>query len=105
MISFIVVNYNTLNLTNQCIKSIIDSFDDKDTFEIILVDNNSKDGSKEFFLNLEKNLNNFKYIYLEENVGFAKANNIGFKYSKGEYIYIKSRYLIAHKKYKPDYRQ
>ncbi|GAB6072771.1 hypothetical protein JCM14244_11480 [Venenivibrio stagnispumantis] len=98
MISFILVNYNTLNLTYESIKSIIESFDDKNEYEIILVDNNSKDGSKEFFLNLEKKLNNFKYIYLEENLGFAKANNTGFKYSKGEYIYILNPDTLLHTK-------
>lgn len=84
MLSFIIVNYNTKEITYQTITSIIKH--NTDNFEIILVDNASMDGSKEFFENLK--IENFKYIYNDENFGFGKANNIGFKYSRGDYIYI-----------------
>lgn len=96
MVTFILINYNTKNLTNQAIKSIYNSFDKKDSFEIILVDNASKDGSKKFFSELEKELTNFKYIYNNENYGFGKANNIGFQYASGEYIYILNSDTILH---------
>ena len=47
-VSIIIVNYNTLSLTQDCIYSIF-SFTKKLFFEVILVDNNSNDGSKEYF--------------------------------------------------------
>ena len=96
MISFIIINYNTKQLTNQSIESIYNSFDKKDSFEIILVDNASEDGSKEYFLTLSKHLNNFKYVYNTQNYGFGKANNIGFQYASGEYIYILNSDTILH---------
>ena len=40
--------------------------------EIIVIDNNSSDGSREFFLN---KFNEVKFIWNHENEGFAKANN------------------------------
>jgi len=95
LISFILVNYNTLKLTNEAINSILNSFCNKD-FEIIVVDNASTDGSKEFFENIE--IENFIYIYNDNNVGFGKANNIGFKYSHGEYIYILNNDTLLHTK-------
>ena len=98
MISFIIVNYNTKRLTFQTIQSIYKAFSNKEEFEIILVDNASTDGSKEFFENLEKKYDNFKYIYNNKNHGFGKANNIGFKYSKGKYIYILNSDTILHTK-------
>lgn len=87
MISYILVNYNTKKITYQTIQSIINT-QSQCYYEIILVDNGSTDGSKEFFENLIGTLENFKYIYNNKNLGFSKANNIGFNYSKGNYIYI-----------------
>jgi len=85
MISIILVNYNTKQLTYEAIQSI--SFSNSQC-QVILVDNASTDGSKEFFEKKEEELKNFKYIYNDQNYGFGKANNIGFKYAKGDYIYI-----------------
>ena len=47
-VSIIIVNYNTKNITASCIDSIYKQTKGLD-FEIILVDNASTDGSKEFF--------------------------------------------------------
>ena len=49
-VSVIIVNYNTKNLTADCIRSVIDKTSGVD-YEIILVDNASTDGSKEQFEN------------------------------------------------------
>jgi len=82
-VSIILVNYNTKELTKNCIDSII-----KQTygvsFEIIVVDNASTDGSKEI---LEKNPN-IIYIYNNKNLGFGNANNIGFTKATGKYIFL-----------------
>jgi GT2 family glycosyltransferase len=51
--------------------------------EIIVIDNNSTDGSKEFFANKFPTV---KFIWNKENVGFAKANNLALPYCNGEYI-------------------
>ena len=80
-ISIIIVNYNTISLTKDCINSIFQKTFDVD-FEIILVDNGSTDGSKELFEKDER----IKYIYSEDNLGFGRANNIGYKYCSGKYV-------------------
>ena len=51
--------------------------------EILVVDNNSTDGSKDFF---EGEFSNVKFIWNKHNVGFAKANNIALQQAKGDYI-------------------
>ena len=51
--------------------------------EIIVIDNNSTDGSKEFFANKFPTV---KFIWNKENVGFAKANNLALPHCNGEYI-------------------
>lgn len=82
-VSIIIVNYNTLEMTKECIESIYNWTKDIN-IEIILVDNCSKDGSKEYF---EKD-KRIKYIYNYENFGFGKANNIGAKEATGKYLFL-----------------
>lgn len=82
-LSIIIVNYNTKNLTLSCINSI-KSADFTGKYEIIVVDNHSEDGSLEA---LEK-LKSIKLIKNSDNLGFAKANNIGIKKALGKYILL-----------------
>jgi len=81
-ISVIIVNYNTRKVTVNCIDSIFAQTSGI-IFEVILVDNASTDGSKEWF---EKD-NRITYVYSEKNLGFGRANNLGFTYCKGKYIF------------------
>jgi GT2 family glycosyltransferase len=56
-------------------------------FEIIVVDNCSMDRGIDDYLQSASRANeNFKFIKNKENLGFASANNIGYKNSSGEYI-------------------
>lgn len=89
-LSIIIVNYKTYILTKQTIESVVYNqylFD----YEIILVDNASKDESIEALSKDFKDLvleNRLKIIENEENLGFAKANNIGIKNANGKYILL-----------------
>lgn len=87
MISIIIVNYNTLNLTKNTINSIFEKTQNLD-YEIILIDNDSKDGSKKFFKNEYGNRENIKFIESDSNLGFGKANNLGLKSATGKYIFF-----------------
>lgn len=82
-VSVIIVNYNTRQMTSECIDSIFDKTKDV-CFEVILVDNASTDGSKEHF----EHDNRITYIYNEENLGFGRANNVGAKVAKGKYLFL-----------------
>ena len=86
-ISIIVLNYNTKKLTADCINSIYNS-KPKINYEVILVDNNSADGSVELFKEKFSKKNNFSLIENTENSGFSKGNNIGIKKAKGRYILL-----------------
>lgn len=70
-------------MTSECIDSIFEKTSGIG-IEVILVDNASTDGSKELF---EKDLR-ITYIYSNENLGFGKANNLGYKYAHGKYIFL-----------------
>lgn len=79
----IIVNYNTLEMTKNCIESVLAKTDGV-SYEIILVDNASTDGSKEYFVQDKR----IKYIYSNDNLGFGKANNLGYKEAKGDFIFL-----------------
>lgn len=82
-VSIIIVNYNTKNLTLQCIDSIYEKTNDV-SFEIIVVDNNSTDGSQEL-LSHDKRI---VFVEAGENLGFGKANNLGLRQAQGKYIFF-----------------
>ncbi len=81
-LSVIIVNYNVKHFLEQCLCSVIKACVNIDA-EIIVVDNNSSDGSKELFLSKFPTV---KFIWNTENVGFAKANNLPLENTKGEFI-------------------
>ncbi len=84
-LSIIIVNYNTKDLTLACIDSIL-KCNPKLTFEIILVDNGSTDGSQELFHKIQGN--KLRVILHQKNLGFAKANNSGIKKAFGQYVLL-----------------
>lgn len=83
-LSIILVNYNTVNLTRQCLQSIYNYLNCMD-YEVILVDNSSSDGSVECIKN---EFPNVIIIANQTNLGFGKANNQAFKIAKGEYVFL-----------------
>lgn len=83
-LSIIIVNYNVKYFLDQTLRSILRSRTDFD-YEIIVVDNDSSDGSVEF---VEHNFPQVTLIRNGENLGFSKANNIGIKRSAGDFILL-----------------
>lgn len=70
-------------MTQDCIDSVFEKTSGMD-FEVILVDNGSTDGSKEHF---EKD-KRITYVYSKENLGFGRANNLGYVQAKGDYLLL-----------------
>lgn len=83
-VSIIIVSYNTKKLIENCIQSIYDKTTGID-FEIIVVDNASRDGSQEI---IKTKFKNIKLIELNENIGFGCANNEGIKVALGKNIFF-----------------
>lgn len=86
-VSIIIVSYNTKDLLRDCIASI-KKYTGGVVYEIIIVDNNSADGSAEWIKSKIKTDKNICAIFNKENVGFGAANNQGMKKSLGRYILI-----------------
>ena len=95
-LSVIIVNYNVKYYIDQCIRSVLKAIDvvnserNGNLVEVIVVDNHSADGSVEY---LEKRYPKSLYPMLRivssvHNLGFARANNLAIRLSKGEYVLL-----------------
>ena len=83
-ISVIIVSWNVRDFLKKCLESVFE-FTKNVSFEIIVVDNNSQDGTIEM---IKQNYHQVKLIGLDENVGFAAANNIVIRQANGEYVLL-----------------
>lgn len=105
-LSVIIVNYNVKYYLDQCIRSVLRAFEEmkkasssdsssassvnEDVAEIIVVDNHSADGSVDY---LEKRYPQklypmVRFVRSAHNLGFARANNIAIRQSRGEYVLL-----------------
>lgn len=83
-ISIIINNYKTRGLLKQCLKGIY-LYPPNVEFEVIVVDNNSQDGSVEL---VKETFPQVKLIEAKENLGHHRGNNQGIKHSSGRYVFI-----------------
>lgn len=99
LLSIIIVNTNTIDLTLGCLRSIEKEAKNM-SVEVLLTDNGSADGSPEAFQKLSKEnywKDKFTLILNNNNAGYAKANNQGIKKAKGKYILLLNNDTIVHK--------
>ncbi|MFE4712004.1 glycosyltransferase family 2 protein [Paenibacillus sp. NPDC056722] len=92
-VSILIVNYNTCRLTMDCLRSVYDS-ETKFSYEIILIDNNSHDGSVEA---ISREFPNVTLIANEENTGFARANNQGMEIASGRFVLLLNSDTVVRK--------
>jgi GT2 family glycosyltransferase len=83
MISIIVVNYNGRSFLPECIDSVL--CQTVQDFELIIVDNGSRDGSAEL---ISHKYPKIELVELSENLGFTGGNIEGFKRASGQYIVL-----------------
>jgi N-acetylglucosaminyl-diphospho-decaprenol L-rhamnosyltransferase len=81
-LSIIFVNWNSVEYLRECLASIC-AQTQRVEFEIIVVDNASPERGVEALRDLYPEI---KIILSEENLGFARANNLGFRNSTGHYV-------------------
>ena len=82
--SIIIINYNTHELTSNCIRSV-QEFTNGVEYEIILVDNASTEKDPDIFLS---EFPDIKLIKSPVNGGFASGNNLGIEQSSGDFILL-----------------
>ncbi|AXA54494.1 glycosyltransferase [Pseudomonas thivervalensis] len=86
-VSIVLVTYNNLNLTVQCVNSIL-----RNTtwphYQLIVVDNGSEDGTRDYLERLRQEVPMAKVILNPDNRGFAAANNQGLREADGEILLL-----------------
>lgn len=83
-ISISIVSYNTRDLLRACLQSL-EARRDEVEMEIIVIDNNSTDGSAEM---VRAEFPKVFLIEAGENLGYGRANNLGLKDANGRYFFV-----------------
>ena len=84
LVSIIIVSYNTREYLRSCLQSIGGS-DISVPYEVIVVDNNSRDGSPDM---VSEEFPFVRLIRNSENKGFGAANNIGMRAARGSFFFL-----------------
>jgi GT2 family glycosyltransferase len=92
--SLIILTYNNLSLTQQCLESIID-----DTiypnFEIVVVDNCSTDNTPQYLQDFSKQHSNVRVILNDSNRGFSAGMNQGIQAGDGDYVVLMNNDIVV----------
>ncbi|MFA9289354.1 MAG: glycosyltransferase family 2 protein [Weeksellaceae bacterium] len=97
MLSIIILNYNTAQMTAECIESVYTSCKalDPTEFEVIVFDNASKDDSSTVLSKYKNKHDNYVFMESKENIGFGPGNNRAVDKSQGEYILFLNSDIIV----------
>ena len=83
LLSIIIVNWNTCDLLRDCLSSLLD--DPQPGYELIVVDNGSSDDSA---CMIRHEFPAIQLIENGQNDGYARANNLGIRSSRGRYLLL-----------------
>jgi GT2 family glycosyltransferase/glycosyltransferase involved in cell wall biosynthesis len=85
-VSIIIPVLNKLEFTRQCLDRIWRNTGDEITYEVIIVDNASSDGTQQWFADATRFPKPLRYHRNTQNLGFAKGNNVGASLTRAEYL-------------------
>lgn len=89
-LSVIILSFNTKDITGRCLRHLLVAKEFcekklKNSIEVIVIDNNSEDGSA---VMIKQDFPRVKLFALQENTGFSKGNNIGMQKASEPYILL-----------------
>jgi GT2 family glycosyltransferase/glycosyltransferase involved in cell wall biosynthesis len=85
--SIVIVSHNNVALTKLCLESVLQNTE-YPNYEIIVIDNASADGSRQYLRYLAGQHANVHVILNADNVGFARANNQAIARASGQYLVL-----------------
>lgn len=101
-LSVIVVSFNTKTVTKKCLEALLKNlylYSPQITYELIIVDNGSVDGSinliEKIKVKHQVNKINIKFIKNRKNIGFGKANNQALTIVAGKYVLLLNSDVIC----------
>ena len=83
-LSIIIVNYKSPQLTIDCLRTVYEQSTDVE-FEVIVIDNDSQDESREKICSAYPQI---RWLQMNYNSGFARANNVAIRQSRGEVVLL-----------------
>lgn len=86
-VSIVLVTYNNLSLTIQCINSILRNTT-WPNYQLLVIDNGSQDGTADYLERLRNEVPTAKIILNPDNRGFAAANNQGLREADGDILLL-----------------
>jgi GT2 family glycosyltransferase len=87
LVSIVVLTYNNLEFTRACLHSLVAESNWRN-LEIIVVDNASSDGTREFLREWSEAGPGRRVILNDANLGFAAGNNVGLAAAAGDYLLL-----------------
>ena len=94
LVSIIILNYNAGDFLMECISSVLKT--EYSNFEVIVIDNASKDGS---IKKCKEQFKNVSIIENKNNLGYCEGNNVGIREARGSFVVILNPDTIV----KPDW--
>lgn len=94
IVSVIIIGYNSMKYLSSCMESLLKQT--RKDIEIIFLDNDSTDGSFEYFT---KNHPALTAVKNSQNLGYAAAGNQGIRMAKGKYVMVVNPDIIFEKEY------
>lgn len=96
-LSIIIISFNTEKITYKCLTGLKKNLKRYPlSYEVIVVDNGSKDRSIPMLKKIAVDWKNLKVVLSKKNLGFGKGNNLGVANSKGKYIlYLNSDAIVT----------
>lgn len=82
-VSIIILNFNGKPFLGQCLSSVLKINYPTHLYEVLLVDNGSKDGSQQY---VKENFSSVRFLSLDKNYGFSGGNNKGAQVAKGDVL-------------------
>lgn len=87
-ITVVIPNYNGVSFLPGCLEALEKQEKSVPSFDVLVVDNGSTDGSREFLEKYTSRHFPFRCIYLEQNTGFDNAVNLGIQGTKAPYVIL-----------------
>lgn len=82
-IAFVVLHYKVASITKMCLEYLLQQ--DYEKIQIVVIDNCSENGSYEELLSIYSNNKKIYFVSIEYNLGFAKANDLGYQIAKHKF--------------------
>lgn len=90
----IVLGYNGREYLEDCLNSVLDQDVPADQFEVLYVDNGSRDGSLAL---VRQGFPQVRALALDHNFGYAEGNNVGFREARGEFVVFLNQDTVVHR--------